>query len=185
MKLASFLGCVLLAAVAPPVGAQVAQTYLYDSQGRVIAATTARPATNGVMAYYVLDDADNRMAHGALAVSPPPTADKLTWPYTLLPSQRLTSPNGLYHLTLETSGDLVLTGPSGMVWHSCTAWGRTMFSRVSSTGRLVLYDPQALTIWTTSNSSSAGAELILQNDGTAVLKSSGGATLWSSTTQCQ
>jgi hypothetical protein len=185
MKLASILGCLLLAAVAPPVGAQVAQTYLYDSQGRVIAATTARPAANGAMAYYVLDDADNRLATGAYAVSPPPAVDKLVSPYTLLPTQRLTSPNGLYHLTLEPGGDLVLSGPSGMAWHSCTAWGRTMYSRVSSTGRLVLYDPQSLTLWTTPNAASAGAELTLQNDGTAVLKSSGGATLWSSTTQCQ
>lgn len=182
MKLNVFsLVCCL--ALAPPSLAQVAQTYLYDAQGRLVAATTARPAANGTMAYYVLDDADNRTANAALAVSPPPVADKLAWPYTLLPTQKLSSPNGQYHLTLETSGELVLSGPSGVVWRSCTAWGRTMYSRVSSTGRLVLYDPQSLTVWTTPNASSAGAELILQNDGTAVLKSSG-ATLWSSTTQC-
>jgi hypothetical protein len=181
LKALSLLCCL---ALAPPSLAQVAQTYLYDAQGRLVAATTARPAANGAMAYYVLDDADNRTANAALAVSPPPVADKLVWPYTLLPTQRLTSPNGLYHLTLETSGELVLSGPSGVAWRSCTALGRTMYSRVSSTGRLVLYDPQSLPVWTTPNASSAGAELILQNDGTAVLKASGGATLWSSTTQC-
>lgn len=185
MLLRRMLLAVAFSALAFTATAQDTQTFLYDANGRLIGATTARTIGNAAMSYYAIDDADNRVAHGALAVSPPPVADKLVWPYTLVPTQKLTSANGQYTMTLEPSGDLVIRNTSGTpVWNSCTAQGRTMYSRVASDGRLTLYDTLSNPIWTAGASGNAGAELTLQNSGVAILKTSGGSTLWTSSTPC-
>ena len=172
-------------ALACPALAQDAQTFLYDGNGRLVSVTTARPGANGAVSSYLLDDADNRAAHTAIAVTPPPSTDKLAFPYTLVPTQKLTSANGLYTMMLDASGDLVIASSTTSIWHSCTGQGRSTFVRISSDGRLGIYDPTFVAFWTTPNSASPGAELTLQNNGLAVLKSSGGTTLWNSSTQCQ
>lgn len=161
-----------LAALASPVWAQDAQTFLYDANGRLIAATTARP-TSGAYASYALDDADNRTARNAYATTGPTTAGKLLSGESLVPAQAVT--NGSYTLTLETSGDLVVTGPSGLVQHSCTGTGRSLYARMETNGNFVVRDVTQVVL-NQSGTSTAGAELFLNNDGTVAVKS-GGATL--------
>lgn len=165
--------------------AQNAQTYLYDANGRLVGATTARAVGDATVSAYLSDDADNRIARGNMAVSPPPVADRLAWPYTLVPTQGLVSANGLYRLRLEPSGDLVIRDAAGaMLWNSCTAEGRSLYARVASSGVLTVYDTQSNPIWTAGAPGHSGAELTLQNSGVAILKTSGGSTLWTSSTPC-
>ncbi|WP_439471579.1 hypothetical protein [Brevundimonas sp.] len=175
---AALAGCALSA------NAQDAQTFLYDANGRLTVATTARSVGDAHVAYYVLDDADNRLANGAMPVSPP-AADSLFWPYTLVPTQKLTSANGQFTMTLETSGDLVIRNNAGtMIWNSCTGQGGSSMVRVGSTGQLTIYGLQLAPIWTAGPTGNSGAVLSLQNSGVAVLKTTGGSTLWTSGMPC-
>lgn len=180
----SLLAAVLLVC-ASSAAAQNAQTYLYDANGRLTGVTTARATGDATVSYYVTDDATNRVANRAFAVSPTPTADRIAWPYTMVLTQKLTSENGQYTMTLETSGDLVIRNLSGMlVWNSCTGHGSSLYARVASSGVLTIYDTLSNPIWTAGASGNVGAELTLQNSGVAILKTSGGATLWTSGTPC-
>lgn len=165
--------------------AQDAQTFLYDAHGRLVATTTARTSGDAAVSYYIFDDADNRIANGTIAVSPPPTTDVLAWPYNLVPTQKLTSANGQYSMTLEPSGDLVIRNIAGvMIWNSCTGQGGSTMARVTSGGQLTILGVQLSSIWTVGASGNPGATLTLQNSGVAILKSSGGSTLWTSGTPC-
>ena len=171
---------IALALFAGPLGAvaQDAQTFLYDANGRLIAVTTAR-ATSGAFATYALDDADNRTARNAYPTTSPTVAGKLLSTQTLVPTQSIA--NGSYTLTFQPDGDLVVTGPSGVVQHSCTSTGRSLYVRMESNGNLVVRDAAAQNIlWQSNTGAYAGAELFLNNDGTLAVKS-GGVTRWSGT----
>ncbi|PZO05239.1 MAG: hypothetical protein DCF29_08680 [Alphaproteobacteria bacterium] len=163
--------------------AQDAQTYLYDGNGRLVASTLARFG-GGVMTSYNLDAADNRLSRNAVPVSTTPTPNILAYPRTLLPTQKLTSSNGLYTLTFETSGNLVIAGPSGMLWNSCTGQGRSTYLFMGSDGNLLLHDTRFFTIWNTQTGGNPGALLMLRDDGVAEIKVPGGPSLWTSVTPC-
>ena len=97
---------------------------------------------------------------------------------SLVPTQAIT--NGSYTLTLQTSGDLVVSGPSGVVQHSCTGTGRSLYARMETNGNLVVRDVAGTILWQSNTGAYSGAELFLNNDGTLAVKS-GGVTRWSGT----
>lgn len=177
------LGVCLAAGLSASASAQDAQTYFYDGNGRLVASTLAQPTT-GVMTAYALDAADNRMGRNAAAAAPPPNVDRISFPYTLLPTQKLTSLNGVYNLTFEPGGDLVISSSSGVLWNSCTGQGRSVYLRMLSDGDLVLHGTDYLPIWSTGTAGNPGAELTLQNDGVAVIRDAANVVVWSSTTPC-
>lgn len=166
-----------LAALASPVLAQDAQTYLYDANGRLIAATTARPSS-GAYASYALDDADNRTARNAYATTGPTVAGKILSGEGLVPTQSIA--NGSYTLTFQPGGDLVVTGPSGVVQHSCTGTGRSLYVQMETNGNFVVRDVAQAILWQSNTGAYSGAELFLNSDGTLAVKS-GGVTRWSGT----
>ena len=162
---------IALVLVAGPMDAiaQDAQTFLYDANGRLIAVTTARP-TAGAFASYGLDDADNRTSRNAYPTTSPTVAGKILSTQTLVPTQSIV--NGSYTLTFRPDGDLVVTGPSGVVQHSCTGTGRSLYVRMESNGNFVVRDV-AQNIISQSATSTAGSDLFLNNDGSLSVKSSG------------
>jgi YD repeat-containing protein len=157
--------------------AQTAQAYLYDANGRLIAATTAR-SPSGAYASYALDDADNRTARNAYATTGPTVAGKLLSGETLVPTQSIT--NGSYTLTFQPDGDLVVTGSSGVVQHSCTGTGRSLYARMETNGNFAVRDVAGTILWQSNTGAYSGAELFLNSDGTLAVKS-GGVTRWSGT----
>lgn len=173
----SLLPASILAALALPALAQDAQTYLYDANGRLIAVTTARP-TSGAFASYMLDDADNRTVRNAWPATSPTVAGKLLSGQFLVPTQSIA--NGSYTLTFQPGGDLVVTGPSGVVQHSCTGTGRSLYVRMETNGNFVVRDVAQNILWQSNTGAYAGAELFLNSDGTLAVKS-GGVTRWSGT----
>lgn len=173
----SLLWASVLTALALPALAQDAQTYLYDANGRLIAVTTAKP-TVGAFASYTLDDADNRTYRAASPTTNPTVAGKLLSGQFLVPTQSIT--NGAYSLTFEASGDLVVTGPGGLVQHSCTGTGRSLYVRMETSGNFVVRDVAQNILWQSNTGSYAGAELFLNSNGTLEVKSDG-VTRWSGT----
>lgn len=164
---ASLCWASVLAALAFPSQAQDAQTYLYDANGRLIAVTTAKP-TVGAFAAYLLDDADNRTTRNAYPATSPNTAGRLLSTQSLVPTQSIT--NGSYTLTFQPDGDLVVTGPSGVVQHSCTGTGRSLYVRMESNGNFVVRDV-AQNIISQSGTATAGSDLYLNSDGSLSVKS--------------
>jgi hypothetical protein len=168
-----------------PAGAlaQDAQTFRYDTNGRLTAVATARP-TSGMFTVYNLDDADNRTRRytGHTAVTTIPW--RLPSAYSLLPTQKLTSQDGRFTLAFEQDGNVVLRFGASVLWSTATATGEGMWFRMFSGGDLILYGPSLNVVWHT-NTSGVGAFLELRNDGNLVLLDSSGTTvLWQSNTCC-
>lgn len=178
------LGAVAWFAASSPATAQDSQTILYDANGRVVAVTTAQ-ASGGVTASYGFDDADNRLSRGAVAHTGPTVAWQLTSEQTLVPTQKLTSQDGRFTLTLQRDGNLVLHFGATVLWNSGTATGRSIYFRVQAGGNAALVDAAGLPVWTSGTNGNWYSVLTLQNDGNLVMKNAAGTTiLWQSNTCC-
>lgn len=167
-------------------GAQSAQTYTYDAQGRLIGIATATGARGGgVVTEYDYDDAGNRTERQAFGVSGPVNADRMTNGETLVPTQFLISPSAGATLLMQQDGNLVVYCGSNPKWGSGTTAGRSMYFQVQSDGNMVLYDVDFLPIWASNTGGNPGAILTLLNSGNLILKDSTGVTtLWQSSTTC-
>ena len=108
---------------------------------------------------------------------------------TLSPGQALspggmrTSPNGQHVFIYQTDGNLVLYGPSGAVWASCTNGQGVGNVQMQGDGNLVMY-VNGVAIWNTVTFNNPGAYLSVRDDGMAVVNTSGGSPVWSSTVPC-
>lgn len=98
---------------------------------------------------------------------------------TLSQDQAIISPNGRYRLVMQGDGNLVLYGPSGVVWATgTTATGSTNLV-MQGDGNLVLYGPQGA-MWSTGTRPAAeGGRLVLFDEGNLVLHNAKGARVWS------
>ncbi len=97
--------------------------------------------------------------------------------------ESLVSPGGRYHLTMETSGDLVLSWLSQTVWTSKTS-GAGAFATQQTDGNFVVYDG-AKALWSSRSGGhpSAAYTLSLLSDGDFVITEPDKADLWSSHTE--
>jgi hypothetical protein len=87
---------------------------------------------------------------------------------TLVPGQSLTSNNGAWSLQLQADGTLVQIYTADGSQGSFVASG-VAFARMESYGSFVAYDGGNNVIFSTGTSSTAGAYLIMQDDGTLVV----------------
>ena len=100
----------------------------------------------------------------------------------------LQSPSGVYHLAMQTDGNLVLYGPSGYLWASSENSGsapvRGSFLLMQTDGNLVVYAPDGRVTFAVYGR--AGAFLAQQDDANLVLyaPTPGGqiAAIWSTAT---
>ena len=163
--------------------AQITQSYTYDAAGRLVAVTTAAPS-NGVMASYDLDRADNRALRQVYATTLSPTPWMMTGDQSLVTSQRMVSQDGRFRLELQQDGNLVLYFGSMPLWATNTPSGRQLYFRVQGDGNAVLYDVDFQPVWASNTSGYPGAVLTLQNDGNLVLRDVGGTIRWQTDTCC-
>jgi hypothetical protein len=95
------------------------------------------------------------------------------------------SKNGHYILALANDGNLILHGPSGMLWSSNTA-GKEDIQHVilQHDGNLVMYNGRQQPVWHshTGGQARARVELLVQDDGNAVLYSDGIRAIWATHT---
>jgi hypothetical protein len=84
---------------------------------------------------------------------------------------------------LHGNGNIVLYGPGKETrWETGTAghsfWGISR-ATMRFDGNFVLYGPSGECLWESGTSGHPGAILVIQNDGTAVIRDSAGDTVWS------
>jgi hypothetical protein len=109
---------------------------------------------------------------------------------TIHQKQSLVTADGVYHLTLQDDGNLVVysykTGQRVATWAS--AWqgaGMRGFKLImQSDGNLVLYDKGGKALWASAwqGAGMRGFKLIMQSDGNLVLYPTSGAAIWHSNT---
>lgn len=99
---------------------------------------------------------------------------------SLIHGQSLISRNGWYRLTLRNDGNLVLSGPPGILWASNTA-GNEDVQRVvlEHNGKLVMYSRDEVAVWVshTGRQAQTQTKLKVQNDGSVVIIA-GKKVLW-------
>jgi VCBS repeat-containing protein len=94
----------------------------------------------------------------------------------LTAGQSITSPNGVYRLTMQGDGNLVEYDRGSVVWAAGT--DPTGASAVmQGDGNFVVYDGSNHALWASDTSGQAGATLLLGDTGVAVV-SVDGATIW-------
>jgi len=110
---------------------------------------------------------------------------------SLLPGQSLKSDNGLYTLTMQSDGNVVLRdSASTPLWRTGTGGGQFVPRDfiMQTDGNLVLYDTSGQARWNSKTPGNPGAFLNVQDDGNLVVYRAGSATetvgnsLWSSGT---
>jgi hypothetical protein len=105
-------------------------------------------------------------------------------PFTMVPGQSVTSPAGLYTLTLQTDGNLVERNASGTIfWTSGTNGLGVTQAVMQGDGNLVIY-AGSKAVWSSGTPGNAGATLAVGDNGTVAVVS-GTAQLWSAPIQLQ
>lgn len=85
-----------------------------------------------------------------------------------------------FNFVYQNDGNLVLYGPSGVLWTANTAGKASTFLGMQSDGNLVLYNGST-SVWATNTSGGSSSQLNVQSDGNMVLVNSTN-TLWSTNT---
>ncbi len=101
----------------------------------------------------------------------------------LSPGDNLVSPSGLFVLTMQSDGNLVLYAPGHIaIWASNTAGHSGSVLQMQGDGNLVVYAPGHVAIWATGTAGHAGAVLQMQDDANAVLYGPGHVAIWATGT---
>ena len=183
MFLRSAVAAVFALLAAPSlVQAQQTEAYFYDVHGRVQAVTRA-PANGGARTLYSLDNADNRDSRSVVNVSIRMASDRLSGGEWLLPSQRITSADNRFYLTLQSAGNAVIYGPSGPLWGTETAHGSSTALVMQADGNLVIRGAANEPLWASGTNGYPGSVLVMQSDGNLVLYS-GATPIWATNTCC-
>ena len=101
---------------------------------------------------------------------------------TLLPGKTVRSANGLYGMTYQADGNLVLYGPDGPRWDSQTDGQPAGVCVMQADGNLVLYGPDEEHVWDSETDNNPGSRLFIQDDGNAVIYRPDGTAIWATET---
>jgi hypothetical protein len=99
----------------------------------------------------------------------------------LTAGQRIFSPDEQYELYMETNGDLVLNGPTGVLWTSKTT-GTGNYAILQSDGNFVIYTAAHKALFASGTDKDAGDDAVLQNDGNFVIYTSAGKAAYATKT---
>jgi RHS repeat-associated protein len=105
------------------------------------------------------------------------TFDTLDNNRSLLPGQSLWSRDGRFQFTLQTDGNIVEYGPTGVRWQSATGGHAVTNLTMQGDGNMVLYNGGS-PIWWTGSGGGPTSYLVMQNDGNAVIYNSTGSFFW-------
>ncbi len=95
----------------------------------------------------------------------------------LFPGQSLRSRNSKYRLTMRKNGDLVLSGPRGVLWGNRNGKAPGNRAVVRENGDFAVLGPGGAALWETGTGAWGAASLTVEDGGDAVLRA-GGRPLW-------
>jgi hypothetical protein len=120
--------------------------------------------------------------------TPPTGNNRLSAGQRLSGGQGLTSPNGRFHLNMQTDGNLVIYDGTSPIWSTGT-WNlpadrKPTRAEMQADGNLVLYSAANQAAWASASwgSGRVSPYLLMQDDGNAVIYHNGQAPIWSSGT---
>lgn len=146
------------------------ETYYYDARGQLKISCQTPQWSMANKTVYSLDKAGNRTNVTA--------SNQVV---TIAAGSNLSSVDGRFHLTMQTDGNFVLYGPSGVLWQAATTGSTAEVAIFQTDGNLVLYSATAGGVWAT-NTNSYCANLVVQNDGNVVIFSPTGSIIWQTNT---
>jgi hypothetical protein len=92
--------------------------------------------------------------------------------------QDLVSPSGQYTLTVQTGGNVVVTGNGCTIWSAGTT-GSGNYLTMQTDGNLVIYTSAGKALWDSKTNGTGSANyLSLQNDGNAIVFTSAAKNVW-------
>jgi len=103
----------------------------------------------------------------------------------LLPGEIRRSRNGIYSLTFQNDGNLVLTNHNNnlVIWSSGTNNKNAANCTMQADGNLVISSATGQALWSSSTSGSNGAYLLVQDDGNVVIYRTDGNGAWCTRTK--
>ena len=120
----------------------------------------------------VLDQMPDQIDHWAA------TGDRMSANRTLRRGMHLSSADRRYCLVLQNDGNLVLQGPSGQALWANDRFD-TAFVVLQGDGDLVGYRSDGTANWASGTAGTGATQLVVQNDGNAVITTSAGKPVWS------
>ncbi|CAO5163603.1 exported hypothetical protein [Frankia sp. AiPs1] len=106
--------------------------------------------------------------------------DRLVAASRLNPGDALTSPNGRYHLIMQSDGNLVEYDSGLAVWASNTGGHPGSDLEAQSDGNFTVYAPGHIAIWASNTRGRNGRILRIQNDRNLTIYAPGNVAVWSS-----
>lgn len=157
--------------------------YQWKSNGSAIAGATGStfvPTSAHLRASITVTVTGSRTHFGSRSATS--AAVSIAAPSALGVNQRLErngelwSPGRSHRLVLQSDGNLVLYGPSGVVWAS----GGSDADRVvlQDDGNLVSYNASGTARWSSGSWGTNGTRLVVQDDGNLVIYSADGTAMW-------
>lgn len=166
-----------------PAWAQQTEAYFYDVHGRLQAAVKA-PTVGGSVSRYGLDSADNRTQRLTEPTPLRSAQHELQAGQFIVASQVVRSADNRFALFVQLDGNVVLYGPSGVLWVAPNTWGRASTTLTMQTdGNLTVRGPENELIWQSGTGGNPGARFVVQNDGNLVIYS-GWTAIWHTGTCC-
>jgi pseudomonalisin len=97
---------------------------------------------------------------------------------TVRAGQDMVSANGQYTLTVQTSGNVVVTGNDCTIWSAGTAGTAGNYLTMQTDGNLVVYTSAGKAVWSSKTPGSGSADYLrIQDDGNVVVYTSAGAVV--------
>ncbi|HEY8318417.1 MAG TPA: hypothetical protein VIG76_06260 [Amnibacterium sp.] len=120
------------------------------------------------------------MTSAAVKIAVP--VSRLTQPHTLSAGQTLLAPNGRYHLTQQSDGNLVLYKDTGRaIWNTHT-FGKGYRTTMQADGNLVVSTSTHHAVWASRTYGKHATYAAMQSDGNFVLYTSAGKPVWATRT---
>lgn len=115
------------------------------------------------------------------------SSDTIEWGGYLPRTTSLWSKNGIFRLTVQEDGNLVLYKRQDqgrkVIWSTGTHQSANVMSlRVQVDGNLVLYGQGGKSLWASNTFTNKRTKLIMQDDGNVVLYAGGGEAIWATGT---
>lgn len=175
---------------------------IVDANGEPVwsTATNGSKGVHGVVqndGNFVFYDVDNNPVYATGTVQktrpggPPAERSRIRKGQLLRLEERLVSENGLFRLTLQSDGNLVLrkdnplTSTSTPVWSSRTDGDRSYGLKMQADGNLVLYDVDGDPIWSSDSHGTEGETCHLQDDGNVVVHDNKGSVVFATGTNVE